>query len=175
MSGIDYALFKIRGIVFDVDGVLSPSTIPVDQFGRPNRMFSVKDGYALQLAVRQGLHIAVITGGKSDSMAARMRLLGITDYWQNVSDKLPILLKWMKMHSLKMDEVAYMGDDIPDLRCLRHVGLPCCPHDASWEVKQESIYISPFAGGYGAARDLIEQVLKAHGKWDSESLNLLLW
>ena len=175
MSKIDYDLTKIKGIAFDVDGVLSPSTCPLSPSGRPIRMGNVKDGYAMQLAVKRGLHLAVITGGRSEEMANRMALLGIEDIWQSVPDKLPVLEQWMDRYGLKKEEVAYMGDDIPDLRCLREVGLPCCPYDAAWEVKQESIYVSPSTGGYGAARDLLEQVMKARGLWIVESLHNMLW
>lgn len=165
MSRIDYDLKKIRGIAFDVDGVLSPSTCPLSSSGHPIRMGNVKDGFALQLAVRQGIKIAVITGGESMEIANRMALLGVTDIWQSVKDKLIVLSNWMDMHDFNWENVAYMGDDIPDLKCLRQVGLPCCPFDACWEVKQESKYISPFTGGYGAARDLLEQVLKSQQLW----------
>lgn len=175
MSSIDYDLSLIRGIAFDVDGVLSPSTCPLSPSGHPTRMGNVKDGYAMQLAVRSGLHLAVITGGRSEEIAARMDLLGVGDLWQSVPDKLPVLSEWMRKYGMAPEEVAYMGDDIPDLKCMRHVGLPCCPFDAAWEVKEVSLYISPFTGGYGAARDLIEQVMKAHGLWLSESIGALTW
>lgn len=175
MSKIDYDLSKIRGIAFDVDGVLSPSTCTLGKDGHPVRMGNVKDGYAIQLGVKKGLSLAVISGGESIEIAHRMNLLGIKDVWQGVSDKLPVIKEWMFKKHLQPEEVAYMGDDIPDLRCLRFVGLPCCPFDASWEVKQEAIYISPFSGGYGAARDLIEQVLKAHSLWCPEAPDSFVW
>lgn len=175
MSRIDYDLTKIKGLAFDVDGVLSPSTCTLSATGHPIRMGNVKDGYAIQLAVKLGIKLAVITGGESEEITARMKVLGIQDFWQRVPDKLPVLEEWMKEKSLLPEEVLYMGDDIPDLRCLRNVGLPCCPFDASWEVKSESIYISPFTGGYGAVRDVIEQVLKAHGKWRPDTEEFLKW
>lgn len=175
MSKIDYDLCKIRGIAFDVDGVLSPSTVAIGEDGRPIRMGNVKDGYAIQLAVKQGLIIAVISGGRSETTVNRMKILGVDDVWQGASDKLTALKEWMSKHGLKKEEVAYMGDDIPDLRCLRNVGLPCSPFDGSWEVKTESLYISPFTGGYGCARDLIEQVLRAKGLWSAESNSSLIW
>lgn len=175
MSKIDYDLSQIRGIAFDVDGVLSPSTVPISESGKPQRMGNVKDGYALQLASKSGIHIAVISGGRSERIVRRMELLGIRDVWQDASDKLPVLNQWMEMYDLKKEEVAYMGDDIPDLKCLRHVGLPCCPFDAAWEVKSESIYISPLSGGYGAVRDVLEQLLRSKGLWETESNNTLIW
>ena len=175
MRKINYNLKQIKGIVFVVDGVLSPSTVALDNSGRPLKMCNVKDGYALQLAVKKGLRIAVISGGQSEAVRNRMDLLGIHDVWENQADKLPVLLEWMKKYGLKKEEVAYMGDDIPDLRCLRNVGLPCCPHDAAWEAKQESLYISPFSGGYGAGRDLIEQVMRSKDLWSADTVDNLIW
>ena len=175
MSRIEYDLTKIKGIVFDVDGVLSPSTVPIAENGMPLRMGNVKDGYALQLAVKQGLRIAVITGGKSESVGRRLDILGIRDVWQGVANKLPVLKRWMEEQALHPGEVAYMGDDIPDLQCMRHVGLPCCPFDAAWEVKQESVYISPLTGGYGAVRDVVQQMLMANGLWETDSDKSIIW
>ena len=165
MSKIDYDLKKIKAIVLDVDGVLSPSTIPISEKGEPLRMGNVKDGYALQFAARHGLKFAIITGGFSEAVANRFKILGIEDVFQKAADKLPVLKSWMEENALTPEEVAYMGDDIPDLPCLRYVGLPCCPHDAAWEVKETSRYISPISGGYGAVRDLIEHVMKAQDSW----------
>lgn len=165
MSAIDYDLRRIRGVAFDVDGVLSTSTIPLSPEGEPLRMVSTKDGYALQLAVKKGLEIAIITGGNTRSVAVRFESLGIKEIHLGSAHKLPVLTDWMERRGLSPDEVAFMGDDIPDLRCMRHVGLPCAPHDACWEVKETARYISRFAGGYGCARDLLEQILKAKGQW----------
>lgn len=165
MSAIDYELSKIKGFAFDVDGVLSPSTIPLGEDGYPRRMVNIKDGYALQLAVKRGYRIAIITGGKGEAICKRFESLGITDIFTGASKKLPIFLEWMEKNSLLPEEVAFMGDDIPDLPCLRVAGLPCAPHDAAWEAKQTARYISPFTGGYGCGRDLLEQVMKAQDKW----------
>lgn len=165
MSRIDYDLTLIRGIVFDIDGVLSPSTIPMDPEGVPMRMVNIKDGYALQLAVRCGLKIAIITGGREEAIANRYGVLGVKDVFLKSSKKLPILEQWAADNHLTMPEIAYMGDDIPDLPCMRAVGLPCCPFDAAWEVKATAKYISPMTGGYGCGRDLLEQVLRVRGQW----------
>lgn len=165
MSRIDYDLTKIKAIVFDVDGVLSPSTVPMDNNGMPMRMVNIKDGYALQLAVKYGFKIAIITGGKEEAIRMRYNALGITDVYLSAGKKLPILQEWMQINGLTPEEVAYMGDDIPDLQCLRYVGLSCSPHDAAWEVKETVRYISPMTGGYGCGRDLIQQVMAARGEW----------
>lgn len=165
MSRIDYDLRKIKAVVFDIDGVLSPSTIPMNSDGMPMRMVNIKDGYALQHAVKCGLTICIITGGKDEAIRKRYSALGIKDVFLAASRKLPVLEQWVQEMEFIKDEIAYMGDDIPDLECLRSVGLSCCPHDAAWEVKQACQYISPVAGGYGCGRDLLEQILKAQGKW----------
>lgn len=169
MSGINYNLKKIKGIAFDIDGVLSPSTIPMSVDGIPMRMVNIKDGYALQLAVKCGLKIAIITGGDTKAVQVRYSALGITDIFQKSANKLPVLKEWMESHGLSPEEVAYMGDDIPDLQCMRYVGLPCCPYDAAWEVKESSLYISPFGGGYGCGRDLLEHVMRAQALWMSDA------
>ena len=168
MSGINYDLTKIRAIAFDVDGVLSPSTIPLGEDGYPRRMVNIKDGYALQLAVRLGFKIAIITGGKGIAITERFRSLGIKDIFTNASHKLPVLKEWIAENSLSPEEVAFMGDDIPDLPCLRFVGLPCAPYDGAWEAKETAIYVSKFAGGYGCGRDLLEQIMKAQNLWLKE-------
>ncbi len=168
---IDYDLTKIKAFAFDVDGVLSPSTIPLGDDGYPRRMANIKDGYALQLAVKKGYKIAIITGGRGEAVRIRFTSLGIKDIYMDASKKLPFLKEWMQKEHLAPEEVAYMGDDIPDLPCLRHVGLPCAPYDACWEAKDTAIYISKFSGGYGCGRDILEQVMKAQDNWlnDTES------
>ena len=168
MSSINYDLRKIRAFVFDVDGVLSPSVIPLSIEGEPLRMINVKDGYALQHAIKRGYLIAIITGGNTEGVRVRFNGLGITDVFMGVAKKLPILKEWMQQNNLMPEEVAYIGDDIPDLQALRYVGLPCCPYDAVWEVKDTSKWISKFSGGYGCVRDLLEQVMKIKGDWLSD-------
>lgn len=168
MSSINYDLKKIKGIAFDVDGVLSPSTIPLSPEGEPLRMVSIKDGYALQLAVKKGLKIAIITGGNTKAVDVRFRGLGIDDVFLGSSMKLPILQQWMEDNGLSADEVAFVGDDIPDIQAMRHVGLAVAPADAADEVKRVASYISPKQGGYGVGREILEQVMKAQGLWMSD-------
>ncbi len=170
MSAINYDLKKIKGFVFDVDGVLSPSTIPMDEKGVPVRMVNIKDGYALQLAIKKGFKIAIITGGNTESVVRRYNALGINDVYIGASVKISILEKWIDDNDLSPEEILYMGDDIPDLICLRHVGLPAAPRDAATEVLETADYISPFTGGYGCVRDVVEQVLKAHNLWMKDSV-----
>lgn len=162
---MDYDLSKIKGIVFDVDGVLSPSTIPMDSNGDPMRMVNIKDGYALQLAAKLGLKLAIITGAKTPAVRNRYQSLGLKDIFIAVAEKLPTLKQWISDNGLNSDEVMYVGDDIPDLPCLLTVGLGVAPADAAREIKDAARYISPHDGGYGVARDVIEQTLKAQGLW----------
>lgn len=165
MSSIDYDLRRIRGVVFDIDGVLSPSTIPLAPSGEPMRMVNIKDGYAIQLAVKHGLHIAILSGAKTQAIDVQFRGLGVTDVFLGAAVKLPVLQQWMRDRGLSPEEVAYAGDDIPDLHVIGHVGLGVAPADAAPEVKQAARYISPCAGGYGVGRDLLEQIMKAQGLW----------
>ena len=165
MSGINYDLTKIKGLAFDVDGVLSPSTIPMSSTGEPLRMVNIKDGYSIQYAVKKGLKTAIITGGKTEAVRIRFETLGVKDIYLGASEKIGIFKEWMKKEGLLPEEVLYMGDDIPDLACMKEAGLPCAPADACPEVKQASLYISRRDGGYGAGRDVIEQILKAQGLW----------
>ncbi|MBO4945571.1 MAG: HAD hydrolase-like protein [Muribaculaceae bacterium] len=168
MSRIDYDLTLIRGIAFDVDGVLSPSTIPMAPDGMPMRMVNIKDGYAMQLAVKCGIDMAIITGADANAIAVRYNALGIKDVYLKAAHKVPLLNDWMKRHGLKREEVAYVGDDIPDMEAMKIVGLKVCPDDAATDIRMMADYISPVKGGYGVARDLLEQVLRARGQWMSD-------
>lgn len=169
MSRINYDLRKIKGIAFDVDGVLSPSTIPLGVDGIPSRMVNIKDGYALQFAVKHGYCIAIITGADSEAVRNRFASLGIQDIYMRASVKLPVLTEWMAKHELQPDEVAFVGDDIPDYEAMRHVGLSVAPADAAVDIKAIAGYVSPVVGGHGVGRDLLEQVLKANGEWLSSA------
>lgn len=168
MSSINYDLTKIKAFALDVDGVLSPSTIPLSEDGQPLRMVNIKDGYAIQLAVKLGFKFAIITGGKDESVKKRFESLGIKKIVLGASEKLPVFTSWLEEENLDPENVAYMGDDIPDLKCLRHAGLPCSPYDAAWECKQTALYVSRFSGGYGCVRDVVEQVLKSQNLWLSD-------
>lgn len=164
---INYDLTKIKAIVFDVDGVLSTSTIPMDNDGQPVRSLNIKDGYAVQLAVKKGLHIAIITGGKTEQIRRRYESLGVKHVYIGSSVKMKDFDDLLSKTGITEDEVLYMGDDIPDYEIMQRVGLPCCPADAAPEIKAISKYVSPIQGGYGCGRDVIEQVMKAQGLWMS--------
>ena len=165
MSVIDYDLTKIKGIIFDVDGVLSTDILLLDTTGEPMRFVNTKDGYAMQLAVKQGLVLSIITGGFADALRIRFKTLGIRYIYMRSKVKSFELKKLIEETKLQPEEMIFVGDDIPDLEVMQMVGLPACPADAVPEIKAVAKYISPYNGGHGVARDIIEQVLKAQGKW----------
>jgi 3-deoxy-D-manno-octulosonate 8-phosphate phosphatase (KDO 8-P phosphatase) len=163
---INYDLKKIKAIALDVDGVLSANNVLLIGDGRaPHRTANIKDGYAIQLAVKCGLELAIITGGKSEEVRERYLGLGVQNVYSGISVKIDCFKDWMLANQLKPEEVLYMGDDIPDYEVLKVCGLPCCPADAAQEIKDICLYISDKTGGNGCARDVIEQVLKAQDKW----------
>ena len=166
---IDHDLTKIRAIAFDVDGVLSSSTVELAPDGHPVRTVNIKDGYALQLAAKSGLQLAIITGGQSEAIRMRYEKLGITDIYMGVAVKIKTFQAWLDAHHLKADEVAFMGDDIPDYEVMKACGCPCCPADAAPEIKDIATYVSPRPGGDGCVRDVVEQILRAQGKWMSSA------
>ncbi len=162
---INYDLGKIRAIFFDVDGVLSTQTIILSSSGEPLRSANIKDGYAIQLAQKQGLIMGIITGGKTNAVKVRYENLGVKEIHLGASVKIKIYDSLKEKYQLKDEEIIYVGDDIPDYEIMRVCGCACCPKDAAPEIKEISCYISDFTGGNGCGRDIIEQVLKAQGKW----------
>lgn len=164
---INYDLKKIRAIIFDVDGVLSKETIPMSSEGEPLRTVNIKDGYAIQLAVKLGLRIVILTGGNTQAVRVRYEGLGVKDIYMGCAMKVKTYEEFIAKHQLTDDEIMYMGDDIPDYEIMKRVGCPVCPKDACAEIKDVSIYVSERDGGCGCGRDVIEQVLKAQGLWMS--------
>lgn len=167
---IDCDLSKIKALVFDVDGVLSDSTIAMDEEGQPLRTLNVKDGYAIQLAVKRGLVIAIISGGHSPNIRHRYEYLGVKYIYMDSSYKIRDLENLAHRTGIPFEQMLYMGDDIPDYEIMQLVGCPVCPADAATEIKTISRYVSPFLGGHGAVRDVIEQILKAQGQWMSDKI-----
>lgn len=165
MGAINFDLKKIKALVFDVDGVLSADMVPLHPCGEPMRMVNVKDGYAMQLAVKCGLELAIITGGNTEAVRKRFAMLGLRHIYLGARFKKEQLQHFLEQTGITADEVLYMGDDIPDYEVMQMVGLPVCPADAAPEIKAIATYISPKEGGRGCGRDVIEQVLKAQGKW----------
>ena len=155
----------ITTFIFDIDGVLTDGTILVFPGNSFIRRMNIKDGYALQLAVKKGYKIVVITGAHAPAVKERLNGLGIEDVYQKIAHKKDQVNSYMGEHSLHKNEVLFMGDDIPDLEAMQAVGLACCPADAVTEIKTMADYISPWGGGQGCVRDVIERVLKARGDW----------
>ncbi len=162
---INYELGKIKAIVFDVDGVLSCSTITLNHDGEPLRTVNIKDGYAIQLAQKMGLRIVILTGGNTEAVRMRYERLGVEDIYMKCAVKIRTYDDFLDKYGLTDEEVIYMGDDVPDYEIMRRVGCPVCPADACTDIKGISIYVSDRKGGEGCARDVIEQVLRAQGKW----------
>ncbi len=162
-------LKHITTLIFDIDGVLTNGDIIASDSGEFLRTFNIKDGYALQLAVKKGYHVCIISGGKGAAMEKRFEGLGIIHVFLGVSDKVAVYNSFLEKYKLNATEVLYMGDDIPDLNVMKLVGIATCPADAVPEIKAISKYISPFTGGKTAVRDVIEKVLKVQGKWFDEN------
>lgn len=159
-------LINISTFIFDVDGVLTDGTVTVTTSGEMLRRMSIKDGFALKTAVDAGFNVCVISGGSNEGVRKRLQGLGVKDIYLGAHNKIEQLNDYLEKRNLKTSEVLYMGDDIPDYPVMTLVGLPCCPQDAAIEIKAISKYISHKNGGNGAARDVIEQVLKVHKKWN---------
>ena len=160
---------EIKAFVLDVDGVLSDGMLMLLDDGQMCRRMNIKDGYALQLAVKKGYHVLVISGGSSDAVKLRLQKLGVVEVNMNVTDKKELLQQYVSGYELSWNQVLYMGDDIPDLAVMQMAGMACCPADAVPEIKRISQYISPQSGGHGCVRDIIEKVLKLNQHWDTES------
>jgi 3-deoxy-D-manno-octulosonate 8-phosphate phosphatase (KDO 8-P phosphatase) len=158
-------LKNISTLIFDVDGVFTDNRVILFPGMDPVRTFSARDGYAMQYAIKKKLKLVIMTGGKSESVTERLSAMGLTNIFSGVRNKEKKLTEFMKEQGLRYEEILYMGDDIPDLRVMELVGLACCPQDAVREIKSICNYVSPFNGGHGCVRDIIEQTLKVQGKW----------
>ena len=156
----------VRTFVFDVDGVLTDGTLMLTEDGHMLRSMNIRDGYALQLAVKKGYKVWVISGGRSEAVRSRLMRLGVNDVHIGIENKVERLNELILASDATFETMLYMGDDIPDHAAMQLCGLPCCPNDAAPEIKHVSKYISPVAGGKGCVRDVIEKVLKLNGHWD---------
>lgn len=160
---------NIQAFILDVDGVLTDGTVLVTDTGEQHRRFNVKDGYALQLAIKRGYHVIVVSGGRSKGIELRLRGLGITQVFLGLDSKMETYQNVVRSSGLSSDQILYVGDDIPDLPVIKLAGLAVCPADAVEEIKAVCDYISPKNGGEGCVRDIIEKVLKIRGDWHDES------
>ena len=169
MGNFKEDIAKIEAMIFDVDGVMTDGRIIPTAEGDFIRCYNCKDGYALAYAIRHGYRVCIITGGYGAILERRLRMLGVKEYYIDCMDKMTTLRDYMERHGLEPEQVLYMGDDIPDLECMRAVGMPVCPADSASEVLECSRYVSEYEGGRGAVRDIIEQVLRAKGDWAKSS------
>lgn len=158
-------LHKITTFIFDVDGVLTDGKLFITTGGELERSMNVKDGYALKTAMDAGYNVCIISGGKNEGVRKRLADLGVKDIYLGIGQKTEIFDGYIERYDLKPEQIVYMGDDIPDWPVMKLAGMPCCPQDAVAEIKSISRYISHKNGGEGAVRDIIEQVMKIHGKW----------
>ena len=158
-------LLLVKAFIFDVDGVLSKDNLPLDNEGEPIRTSNVKDGLAIRNAVNNGFPVAIISGARTESLRKRYKHLGVEYIYLSVKSKEECFIDFLKKTGIDAVTVMYMGDDLPDLTVMSKVGIPTCPADAVTEIKSISKYISDRNGGDGCVRDVIEQVLRAQGKW----------
>ncbi len=165
MSNYKEKLLKVNTFIFDYDGVLSDGQVILTSDGDALRTANVKDGYAMQLAIKKNYRIAIISGGFSESMKRRFEILKIKDVFLGVDKKIDVYNQYLETHNLEKENILFMGDDIPDYEIMLAAGVPTCPSDAVEEIKRVATYISHQSGGRGCVRDIIEQVLKVQGKW----------
>ncbi len=162
---------QIKTFVFDLDGVLTDGSLMILPGNEFVRTMNIKDGYAVQLAVKKGYHVLVISGSVSKPCAERLEYLGVKNVYMKVKDKEDVLAQFLLAHQLKWEETLFMGDDIPDLEVMKKVGLAACPADAVAEIKAVSKFISAVPGGKGCVREVIEKVMKLNDRWNEPSAN----
>lgn len=160
---------KINTFIFDIDGVLTDGNLLILENGLQARRMNVKDGFALQMALKKEYNVVIVSGGYSEQVVNRMHYLGIREVFMATTNKAAFLDKYLSEKNISWDTCLFMGDDLPDVPVLYKVGLPCCPADAVQEAKEASKYISPLNGGYGCVRDVIEKVLRLNGHWHYET------
>lgn len=169
MGNFKEDIARTEAFIFDVDGVMTDGGIIPTLDGDFIRRYNAKDGYALGYAVKMGYKVCIITGGRGKTLENRLRMLGINRYYTDCMDKITAMREYFADEGIDPAHAIYMGDDIPDLECMREVGIPVCPADAAAEVIEASRYFSEFRGGEGAVRDIVEQVLRARGDWAKNS------
>ena len=158
-------LKDITTFILDVDGVMTNGKIIYTHDGKIDRQFQAKDGYAIKHAISKGYNFVIISGGTQDNIRKRLNSLGVEDVFISAFDKIKIFNDYITKKNISPDNILYMGDDNPDIKPLKVVGISSCPKDASVDVKSICDYVSHKKGGYGCVRDVIEQVMRIHGKW----------
>lgn len=168
MSNVNFKekLKDIKCFIFDVDGVLTNGMLHVTNDGKLLRAMNIKDGYALQLAIKKGYRVVIISGGKDEGVVIRLKNLGVSDIYVGIGNKLQQLLAVMQEHHLTSAQLLYMGDDMPDAEAMKNCAIATCPYDAAPQIRDICHYISPVKGGDGCARDVIEQVLTLNNDWE---------
>jgi len=162
------SLNDIRAFVFDVDGVFTDGSVQITTAGELLRTMSIRDGYAVKQAVEAGYAVCVITGGDHVGVKLRLQGLGVKEVHLGVKDKIAVLKRFLEKQNLQRHQVAYMGDDLPDLEAMKLAGLTSCPQNAVPEIKAISSYVSHRDGGKGCVRDLVEQVMRVQQKWPGQ-------
>lgn len=159
---------KIKAITFDVDGVMTDCSLLQTDDGQLLRIFNGKDTFAVRHAVTSGIPVGVFTGGDTPGILRRFQTCRVPDedIHMGCRGKLPLVIAFCEKYGITLEEVLYIGDDIPDLPVIKAVGIGVAPSDAAEEVKAVATYVSPFPGGHGCVRDCIEKVMKAAGKWE---------
>lgn len=165
-------LHNIKAFVFDFDGVMTTGDVWTFADHETVRCGNIKDGFAIQYAVKKGYIIAIISGATSLSINKRMEALGVKQIYTGCANKMETYRKFLETNNLCESHVLYMGDDIPDFEIMQHCGVATCPADAAVEIKEIADYISIHEGGRGCVRDVIEQTLRLQGNWfHSDAVN----
>lgn len=164
-----HSFSAIDTFVFDVDGVLTDGMVIPMADGSMLRRMNVKDGYALQLAVKRGYRVIAISGAISDEVKARLKKLGVQSIYMGIENKLQCLQMLIEKNNLSREKILFMGDDIPDIELMKYAGFACCPNDAVSEIKNLAHYISPLNGGMGCVREVIEKTMKIQGNWTNDT------
>ncbi len=159
----------IKTFVFDVDGVLTDGSLLVLDSGEQVRKMSIRDGYALQLAIKKGYRVVIISGGISEGVRNRLHKLGVKDVFMSIEDKAATMEGWISKNGATWSEILFMGDDLPDFELMKKAAMCCAPVDAATEIKAAARYISTYKGGEGCARDVIEKVLRLNDQWTADT------
>ncbi len=159
-------LAEISTFILDIDGVLTDGRIQILPDGRTVRNMTTHDSFAIQLAIKRGLRIAVISGGSGLGVSELLRHLGVVDLYLNTPVKIDAYEDLKACYQLHDDKICYVGDDLPDYEVMSRVRLAVCPHNAAPEIRAISDYVSPKTGGNGCVRDILEQTLRVRGWWN---------
>jgi 3-deoxy-D-manno-octulosonate 8-phosphate phosphatase (KDO 8-P phosphatase) len=156
----------IRTFVFDVDGVLTDGSLLLTADGDMLRSMNINDCYAMQHAIKKGYNIWILSRGNFEGVRLGLNGVGVQEVHVGIENKKEFLEQRVTAGQISYESILYMGDDIPDYAAMQLCGLPCCPNDATAEVRQVAKYISPKGGGKGCVRDVIEKVMKLNSDWE---------